>query len=128
MLGMSGVSNDLRDVEKAAQAGNADARTAIESYCYSIRKQIGAYAAAMGGVDAIAFAGGIGENSAMVREKSLSGLAFLGVELDESKNNACACDCELTGKNGVVRIFAIATNEELVVARKAKAYLEELHG
>jgi acetate kinase len=127
MLGMSGVSNDLRDVEEAAERGNGNAQTAIESYCYHIRKQIGAYAAAMGGVDAIAFTGGIGENSAVVRQRSLNGLAFMGVVLDQEKNSACSCDCELTGAGGRTRIFAIAANEELVVARKAKAYLEELH-
>ena len=124
MLGMSGVSNDLRDVEQAALAGNEDAKNAVESYCYQIKKQIGAYAAAMGGVDAVAFAGGIGENSALVRRKALEGLDFLGVSLDEAKNEAAKPDCELTGGNGRARIFAIATNEEIVVARKAKAFLE----
>lgn len=124
MLGMSGVSNDLRDVEQAARAGNEDAKNAVESYCYNIKKQIGAYAAAMGGVDAIAFAGGIGENSALVRRKALAGLAFLGVSLDEAKNETAAPDCELTGEGGRARIFVIATNEEIVVARKAKAFLE----
>ncbi len=124
MLGMSGVSNDLRDVERAAAEGNADAAIAIESYCYQIKKQIGAYAAALGGVDAIAFTGGIGENSALVRKKSLQGLEYMGVLLDEQKNQSVVCDCELTAPGGRVRLFAIAANEELVVARKAKAYLE----
>lgn len=124
MLGMSGVSNDLRDVEQAALAGNEDAKNAVESYCYQIKKQIGAYAAAMGGVDAVAFAGGIGENSALVRRKALEGLDFLGVSLDEAKNEAAKPDCELTSGNGRARIFVIATNEEIVVARKAKAFLE----
>lgn len=128
LLGMSGVSNDLRDVEAAAENGNEDARVAIESYCYQIKKQIGAYAAALGGLDAIAFAGGIGENSALVRQKSLNGLDCMGVRLDEEKNAACKCDCELTGKGARVRVFAVATNEEIVVARKAKAYLEEHDG
>ncbi len=124
LLGMSGVSNDLRDVEAAAAAGNEDAQNAVDSYCYQIQKQIGAYAAAMGGVDAISFAGGIGENSALVRRKALEGLAFMGVSLDPTKNETAKPDCELTGEGGSVRIFAIATNEEIVVARKAKAYLE----
>ena len=124
LLGMSGVSNDLRDVEAAAAAGNEDAQNAVDSYCYQIQKQIGAYAAAMGGVDAISFAGGIGENSALVRRKALEGLAFMGVSLDLAKNETAKPDCELTGEGGSVRIFAIATNEEIVVARKAKAYLE----
>ena len=125
LLGMSGVSNDLRDVESAAEAGNEDAQNAVDSYCYQIQKQIGAYAAAMGGVDAISFAGGIGENSALVRKQVLSGLEFMGVSLDLEKNQTAKPDCELTGNGSRVRIFAIATNEEIVVARKAKAYLEK---
>ncbi len=125
LLGMSGVSNDLRDVEAAALGGNEDAKNAVESYCYQIKKQIGAYAAAMGGVDAIAFAGGIGENSALVRKKALAGLDFLGVSLDEVKNESAKPDCELTGAGSRARIFAIATNEEIVVARKAKEYLRQ---
>lgn len=124
LLGMSGVSNDMRDVERAADAGNADARIALESYCYQIKKYIGAYAAAMGGVDAVAFTGGVGENSALVRRKCLEGLSFLGVAIDETKNERCVCDCELTGGGSRARVFAIAANEELVVARKAKSFLE----
>jgi acetate kinase len=123
LLGMSGVSNDLRDVEAAAIAGNEDAKNAVESYCYQIQKQIGSYAAAMGGVDAISFAGGIGENSALVRKKALEGLEFMGVSLDLEKNETAKPDCELTKEGSRARIFAIATNEEIVVARKAKAYL-----
>jgi len=124
LLGMSNVSNDLRDVELAAEQGNEDAKNAVDSYCYQIQKQIGAYAAAMGGVDAISFAGGIGENSARVRRRALEGLAFMGVSLDLAKNETAKPDCELTGAGSRVRIFAIATNEEIVVARKAKDYLE----
>ena len=123
LLGMSGVSNDLRDVEAAAIAGNEDAKNAVEGYCYQIQKQIGSYAAAMGGVDAISFAGGIGENSALVRKKALEGLEFMGVSLDLEKNETAKPDCELTKEGSRARIFAIATNEEIVVARKAKAYL-----
>ena len=124
LLGMSGVSNDLRDVEAAAAAGNEDAKNAVDSYCYQIQKQIGSYAAAMGGVDAISFAGGIGENSALVRQKALDGLSFMGVSLDLERNKTAKPDCELTGEGSKTRIFAIATNEEIVVARKAKAYLD----
>ena len=123
LIGMSGVSNDLRDVEAAAEAGNEDAKNALESYCYQIQKRIGGYAAAMGGVDAISFAGGIGENSALVRRKALEGLSFMGVSLDLRKNEAAKPDCELTGAGSRARVFVIATNEEIVVARKAKAYL-----
>ena len=124
LLGMSGVSNDLRDVELAAKAGNEDAKNAVESYCYQIQKQIGSYAAAMGGVDAISFAGGIGENSALVRRLSLAGLDFMGVSIDQSKNEAAKPDCEITGEESRARVFVIATNEEIVVANKAKAFLQ----
>ena len=123
LLGMSNVSNDLRDVELAAEQGNEDAKNAVDSYCYQIQKQIGAYAAAMGGVDAISFAGGIGENSALVRRMALEGLSFMGVSLDLAKNETAKPDCELTGEESRARVFVIATNEEIVVARKAKAYL-----
>jgi acetate kinase len=125
-LGMSGVSNDMRDVELAAAEGNEDAKNAVESYCYQLRKQIGAYAAAMGGVDAISFAGGIGENSPLTRRKALEGLDFCGIVLDEAKNETAKPDCELTGAGSRARIFVIATNEEIIVARKAKAYLESM--
>lgn len=123
-LGMSGVSNDMRDVEIAAQAGSEDAKNAVESFFYQIKKQIGAYAAAMGGVDAISFAGGIGENSPLTRRRALEGLEFMGVSLDIEKNETAKPDCELTGAGSRARIFVIATNEEIIVARKAKAFLE----
>ena len=87
LLGLSGVSNDMRDIEIAAEAGNVDARECLEAYAYYLRKQIGAYAAAMGGLDAVAFAGGIGENSARVRELALEGLEFLGIELDREQEH-----------------------------------------
>lgn len=124
MLGMSGVSNDLRDVELAAQDGNAWAKDALNSYCYAVKKQIGAYAAAMGGVDAVAFTGGIGENSASVRRAALSGLSFLGVTLDEDKNERCRCDCDVSTADSPARIYVIAANEEIIVARNAAAYLK----
>ena len=122
--GMSGgLSNDLRDIEEAAAQGNQDAANAVASYCYSLRKTIGAYAAAMGGLDAIAFAGGIGENSARVRAGACQGLEFLGVRLDGEKNASAACGEDISVPGSPVRIYVVATNEELVVARKAAAYL-----
>ena len=125
LLGMSGVSNDLRDVERAAREGNVWAQDAFDAYCYQLKKQIGAYAAAMGGLDAIAFSGGIGENSASVRRESLAGLQFLGVSLDEQKNEACRCDAELSDGTGRVKIYVVATDEERIVARKAAAFLRD---
>ena len=125
LYGMSGgVSNDLRDVQEAADAGNADAANAVKAYAYIIKKYIGAYAAAMGGVDAIVFGGGIGRNSASVRRMALEGLAFLGIELDDQKNKNCSGGDDLSVEGSKVRIFVVDTNEEIVVARKAKALLE----
>ncbi len=122
-LGMSGgVSADLRDVEKAAEGGNEDCRVAIDSYGYSIRKYIGAYAAAMGGVDAVVFGGGIGTNSETVRRLALKELEFLGIALDEEKNKEGAED--ISKDESKVRIYLVETNEEIIVARKAKALLE----
>ena len=125
LYGISGgVSNDLRDVQEAADAGNEDAANAVKAYSYIIKKYIGAYAAAMGGVDAIVFGGGIGRNSASVRQMSLEGLAFLGAELDADKNKSCSGGDDLSVDGSKVRIFVVDTNEEIVVARKAKSLLE----
>ena len=126
LYGISGgVSNDLRDVQEAADAGNEDAANAVKAYSYIIKKYIGAYAAAMGGVDAIVFGGGIGRNSASVRQMSLEGLEFLGAELDVEKNSNCTGGDDLSKDGSKVRIFVVDTNEEIVVARKAKALLEQ---
>ena len=126
LKGMSGgVSNDLRDIQEAADAGNEDCKNAVKAYAYGIKKYIGAYTAAMGGVDAIVFGGGIGRNSDTVRAMSLEGLECLGVQLDEFKNrNACGGD-DLSVEGSPVRIFVVDTNEEIIVARKAQALLQQ---
>lgn len=124
--GMSGgISNDLRDIEQAAEDGNDDAANAIAAYTYSIRKYIGAYAAAMGGLDAIAFGGGIGRNSAAVRALSLAGLGFLGVRLDGEKNRHAFGGRDISMDGSPVRVFVLDTDEEIVVARKAAALLAQ---
>ena len=124
-LGMSGgLSGDLRDVEAAAAAGNEDCRNAIDSYCYQIKKQIGAYTAAMGGLDAVVFGGGIGTNSPSVRAGALENLRCLGIELDEEKNKAAVSGDDISRAGSAVRVFVVETNEELIVARKAKKLLE----
>ena len=123
-LGMSGVSGDLRDVEQAAEAGNDDALNAILHYAYSIKKYIGAYAAAMGGLDAIVFGGGIGRHSPTIRALALSGLEFLGVRLDGEKNRHAVTGSDISMEDAPVRVIVLDTNEELVVARKAKELLE----
>lgn len=123
--GMSGVSGDLRDVEKAADSGNDDALNAIKSYAYSIKKYIGQYAAVLNGVDAICFAGGIGENSPLIREMSLNGLDYLGVKLDHDKNILSSPNSVISSDDSKVMIHLIRTDEEIVVARKAYMLLSE---
>lgn len=126
LYGLSGgVSNDLRDVQEAAKNGNKDCQNAIKAYAYGIKKYIGAYAAAMGGLDAIVFGGGIGRKSDTVRAMSLAGLAFLGVNVDENKNATAEGGDDISVDGSPVRIFVVDTNEEIVVARKAKALLEQ---
>ncbi|MEZ4626714.1 MAG: acetate/propionate family kinase [Eubacteriales bacterium] len=127
LLGMSGVSNDLRDVETAAAAGNVDAQNAVDSYCYQIQKQIGAYAAAMGGVDAISFAGGIGENSSLVRRKVLERLEFMGVSLDLAKNETAKPDCELTGEGSRARILPSQPTKRLLLRGRQRRISRPAH-
>ena len=125
LFGLSGgVSNDLRDIQEAAKNGNTDCMNAIKAYAYGIKKYIGAYAAAMGGVDAVVFGGGIGRKSDTVRAMSLTGLEFLGISLDEEKNLHANGGDDLSVDGSPVRIFVVDTNEEIIVARKAKALLE----
>ncbi len=124
LAGLSGVAGgDVRDLETAAAAGNADACLALEVFAYEVRKTIGAYAAVMGGVDAVAFTGGIGENSARLRAMCCSGLEFLGIRLDAIANGNGSGDRVLSPAGAPVSVLALATNEELVVARRAYARL-----
>ncbi len=124
LYGMSGgISNDLRDIQAAADAGNTACQNAIKAYAYGIKKYIGAYAAAMGGVDAIVFGGGIGRKSDRIRSLALSDLKFLGVEPDEDKNKNAVGGDDISAPGSAVRIFVVDTNEEIVVARKARALL-----
>ncbi len=117
VLGISGVSSDFRDLTAAMEAGNDRARLAIDMFAYRVKKYIGSYAAAMGGVDCIAFTGGIGEHVSVVREKVLEGLEFLGVTFDKAKNNDPKGDIvELS--TGKTKVYIIPTNEELVIARE----------
>ena len=124
IYGLSGgVSNDLRDIQLAAEAGNEDCRNAVKTYAYGIKKYIGAYTAALGGVDAVVFGGGIGRNSALVRSLALEGLACLGLQLDPEKNAAAKGGMDLSRAQSPARIYVVDTNEELMVAQKARALL-----
>ena len=117
MLGVSGVSSDMRDVEIAADNGNERAQLALKMYQYRVRKYIGAYAAAMGGVDAIVFTGGIGENDWVTRQEAVNGLEYMGVELDTKINtNLRGKETIISKTNSNVKVMLIPTNEELVIA------------
>lgn len=122
LAGLSGIGNDLREIEAAAQAGEDRARLAIQVFAHRVRKYVGAYAAVMGGVDAIVLTGGIGENSASMRQRILQRLEFLGVRLDEDRNmDAKVSDdapvFDISARQARVRTLVVATNEELQIAR-----------
>lgn len=118
LLGISQVSSDMRDIESGAGGGNANAALAQEMLFYGIRKFIGAYAAAMGGLDMIVFTGGIGENSSVTREQACEGLEFLGIDFDKDVNRAArGKDVILSTPSSKVKVVAVTTNEELVIAQ-----------
>lgn len=116
MLGLTGVSSDMREIEKAAAEGNERAKLALDMYSYRVKKYIGAYAAAMGGIDILVFTGGIGENDHDVRERSTSGLEFMGLELNQEKNLGFRSEGEISTETSRVKVMVIPTNEELMIA------------
>ncbi|MBP9027659.1 MAG: acetate kinase [Aminivibrio sp.] len=120
LLGISGVSSDLRDIEEAADAGNPRARLAEEMLYYGVKKYIGSYAAAMGGIDVLVFTAGIGENSARAREGICSGLEFMGVKLDLEKNQIRGKERIISTDDSRVKVLVVPTDEELVIARDTK--------
>jgi len=117
LQGISGVSSDMRDLENAAAEGNHRAQLALDMFAYRVKKYIGAYAAAMEGVDVIVFTGGIGENDTETRKKVLKGLDFLGIETDESKLNIRGKEAILTTPQSKVTVMVIPTDEELMIAK-----------
>lgn len=125
VLGISGVSSDMREVEAAVEEGNERARLALDMYSYRIRKYIGAYAAAMGGVDTIIFTAGVGEHQWDVRQASVSGLEFLGVKLDEAKNRANNGEEEIISTpDSRVKVVVVPTDEELLIASDTLALVK----
>ena len=120
MLGISGVSSDFRDLSAAADAGNYRAKLALDMFAYGTKKYIGAYAAALNGVDVIVFTAGIGENDNRIREMALKDMEYLGIKLDAKKNDNCprGTIAEIQAKESKVKILVIPTNEELVIARE----------
>lgn len=120
VLGISGVSSDFRDIEKAAKSGNERAQLALDMFSGEVRKYIGAYVAVMGGVDAIVFTAGLGENSIEMRDNICNGLEYLGTRIDEKRNNIRGKAQEISVEGSKVKIFVIPTNEELVIARDTR--------
>jgi len=117
LMGVSGKSNDMRDIVSAMSTGDGRALLAFNIFCYRLKKYIGSYFAALGGAQAVVFTGGIGENSALTREKTLEGLECLGIYIDkESNKQAVGCELEISTEKSPVKVFVIPTNEELVIA------------
>lgn len=121
LIGLCGVSNDMRAVHAAADTGNADAQLAIEVFVHRLRSQIGAMAASMGGLDALAFTGGIGEKDARIRTATAQQLGFIGVELDESTNHDAKADTNISSANSPVSTWVIHTEENWSIARSTAA-------
>ena len=121
LLGISGTSSDMRDIDAAADEGNENAELARQMLVYGIQKYIGSYAAAMGGVDMIVFTAGIGENNGKLRERVMANFEYLGAKLDPAKNAACAdgkaTECVISTDDSKVKILVIPTNEEIMIAR-----------
>ncbi len=118
LLGVSGVANDMRVIEEKAQEGNDRCRLAMDMFAYRIKSYTGAYAAAMGGLDALVFTAGIGENSPATRELTCEGLEFLGIHLDKEKNASREnVDRDLSLPDASARVLVIPTNEELMIAQ-----------
>jgi acetate kinase len=123
LIGISGISSDMRDIDAAADNGDENAILARDMLVHSVRKYIGAYAAVLGGVDVIVFTAGIGENNATTRERIMKGFEFLGAKLDPAKNNT-RDEAIISTDDSKVKICVIPTNEELVIARDTLAIVE----
>jgi len=118
LLGISGISGDVRRLEELASQGDHRAETALDVFIYSVKKYIGAYAAAMGGMDALVFAGGIGENAPRIRERICRDMEFLGLVLDEARNECCGREALISPDAARIPILVIPTNEEIIVAKE----------
>ena len=116
VLGISEVSSDFRDLDTAAEAGNQQAQLAKDVFVYDVKKYIGAYAAAMGGVDAVVFTAGVGENSASLRAEMVDGLEYMGIKMDLAKNDFRGEERDVTAEGATVKVLVIPTNEELMIA------------
>ena len=118
LAGISGISSDMREITESADEGNSNAKLALEIYCYRLKKYIASYAAVMGGLDSVVFTAGVGENSPLVRKLSCEKLEFIGMEIDDARNQqAKAVEADISTADAKVRTLVIPTNEELMIAR-----------
>jgi acetate kinase len=125
LLGISGTSGDIRDLEQSAASGNGRAKLALDVFISSVRHYLGAYLVELGGADAIVFTGGIGENCVQIRQAICAGLDELGIVLDNGKNAAAQGEVTIHANHSRIKLWVVPTNEEIVVARQTKALLEE---
>jgi acetate kinase len=123
--GVSGISNDMRQIIAKAKEGDARAQLALDMFDYRLIKYIGAYVAAMAGCDAIVFTGGIGENDVAMRARVLDPLRFIGVDLDPERNSSTAKEKVITRDGSRISAWVVPTNEELMIARKTKSIVEQ---
>ncbi len=126
LAGISGISSDMREITESADDGNANAKLALDIYCYRLKKYIASYAAVMGGLDALVFTAGVGENSPLVRKMSCEKLQFIGVDIDDAKNEQIkGVESDISTADAKVRTLVIPTNEELMIARDTKRIVDE---
>ena len=124
VLGISGISSDFRDLETEAKNGNERAQLALDMFVYSVKRYIGFYACAMGGVDAVVFTAGVGENNGEMREEVLEGAEFMGIKVDPKKNVGRGKEMDISADDSRVKVLVIPTNEELMIALDTKALVE----
>ena len=124
LLGLSGTSSDLRDVEEAAEKGDARAQLAQDKLIYGVKKYIGGFSAGMGGIDVLVFTAGIGENGIDFRKTVCEGLEYMGVKIDAAKNNCRGKEVIISTDDSRVKVMVVPTNEELVIARDTKSCSE----
>ncbi len=126
LIGISGESSDMREIEEAVAEGNKKAKYAFDVFTYKIKKYVGSYAAAMGGLDALVFTGGIGENSIKVRNDVCANLEFIGIKIDPLKNENVKGETDISAPDSKVKVLRIPTNEELVIALDTQQIVSEV--
>lgn len=124
VLGVSGLSSDMRDIERAISEGNQRAKLALDMYEYRIKKYIGAYAAALNGIDVLVFTGGVGENQTITRERVCNGLSFMGIEIDSEINKTRGEELVISTKNSKVKVVVVPTDEEYMIAADTMGFLD----